>query len=593
LKRLVLAFLLLSPALAARQDGAATFPARALGVSSMALRQTMADYWEWRLANEPELATRMGRHEYDDRWTDWSAEARARRREAREEFLREMRYVGAGNLTRAEHLNADLLEYDLRTQLEAGDYLDFVNGVQQIYGFHNRVPMTVDQMPAETVRDYERIVARIGAVPQYVDQVIAMMRGQLDAGLAQPAVVIDLVLAQLSAQAATTAADSPLLAAFGDISDAVPGADRERLRREAVTAYERRFVPAWRRLEAFLRDDYRPRARTDAGIHGVPNGGAIYATLIEAATTTDMTADEIHALGLREVTRIEAAMQAEVTRTGFDGTVAQYAAALAADPGMHFSSKAEMLAYAREVVARAEQRLPTLFGSLPRTDLGIRPIPPDREAASPSSYTPGTPDGSRQAWFNLNTYRPETQLRYTLDAVVLHEALPGHHVQIARALELEDVPAFRRATSALAFSEGWALYAESLGAELGVYREPATRFGQLESELFRAVRLVVDTGIHELEWSRERARAYFAEHVPSQSLAEVDRYIAWPGQALAYKIGELRIRELRRRVESELGADFELRAFHDLVLGNGDLPLTILEDQVQAALAPSLVPAPR
>lgn len=559
----------------------------------MALRQTMADYWEWRLANEPELATRMGRHEYDDRWTDWSAEARERRRVSREEFLKEMRYVGAGNLTRAEHLSADLLEYDLRTQLETGDYLAFVTGVQQLYGFHNRVFTTVEQMPSRTVRDYERLVARLDAVPDYVDQVIALMREQLDAGLAQPAVVVDLVLEQVAAQAGMASGASPLLKAFSAWPDEVAASDRARLRGEAVDAYEQRFVPAWRRLEGFLRVEYRPQARADAGIHDVPNGRAIYAALIEASTTTDMSAREIHELGLREVARIEAAMQDGIAEAGFSGTVAEYAAALAADPAMHFSGSDEMLAYTRDVLERVRPGMPVLFGSVPRMAVGIRPIPPDREAASPSSYTAGAPDGSRQAWFNLNTYRPDDQVRYTVDALVLHETMPGHHQQVALALELDDVPEFRRALSVPAFSEGWALYAESLGDELGVYLEPATRFGQLESEMLRAVRLVVDTGIHELGWSRDRARAYFAAHVPSESLAEVDRYIAWPGQALAYKIGELKIRELRRRVEDQLGADFDLRAFHDLVLGSGALPLTLLESQVEASLDPSLIPAPR
>jgi len=592
LRRLILASVLAIVPLSAQQRQE-TFPARALGVSSMALRQTMADYWEWRLADEPELATRMGRHEYDDRWTDWSAGARERRRVRREEFLREMRYVGAGNLTRAEHLSTDLLEYELRTQLEDGDLVTFVLGVQQIDGFHNRVFQTVDQMPAATSQDYERVIARLDAVPAYVDQVTDLMREELESGLAQPAVVIDLVLEQVSAQAAMPARESPLLEAFESFPDSVAPAERDRLRRLAVGAYEQRFVPAWRGLEAFLRTEYRPRARPEVGISSLQNGRALYASLVRVYTTTGMTAAEIHDLGLREVARIEAAMQAVVAEAGFGGTIAEYATALAADPEMHFSDREEMLAYTRGVLARVQPEMPKLFGREPRTAVGIRPIPADREAASPSSYTSGSPDGSRQAWFNLNTFRPEQQVRYAMDALVLHETVPGHHQQIGVAFELEGVPEFRRAVQVSAFVEGWALYAESLGREMGIYREPATRFGQLQSELFRAVRLVLDTGIHEMGWSRDRARAYFADHVPSQSLAEVDRYIAWPGQALSYKIGELEIRDLRRRAAAALGSDFDLRAFHDLVLGNGALPLSILEQQVEAALDPSVVPRPR
>jgi prolyl oligopeptidase len=241
-----------------------------------------------------------------------------------------------------------------------------------------------------------------------------------------------------------------------------------------------------------------------------------------------------------------------------------------------------MLSYARNVLRRLQPELPKLFSRVPKMALGVRPIPAEQEASAASNYTPGTPDGTRQAWFNLNTYRPEAQVKYPIEALVLHEAVPGHHLQTALALELPDVPDFQRVLAVTAFSEGWALYAESLGPALGVYREPATRFGQLASERFRAVRLVLDTGIHAFGWSRDRARDYFAQHVPDQSLAEVDRYIAWPGQALAYKAGELKIRELREKAQRALGERFDLRAFHDVVLRNGELPLDMLEEEVDA-----------
>jgi prolyl oligopeptidase len=253
---------------------------------------------------------------------------------------------------------------------------------------------------------------------------------------------------------------------------------------------------------------------------------------------------------------------------------------------MKFTSQQEMLTYARDVAMRVQPELPRLFKRLPRIAFGVRPIPADREAATASNYSRGTSDGSRAAWFNMNTYKPQDQVKYGIEALVLHETIPGHHLQISTALELEGLPEFRKAFSASAFVEGWALYAESLGAELGsVYLDPTTKFGQLASEQFRAVRLVVDTGIHALGWSRDRARAYFAEHAPSQSLAEVDRYIARPGQALAYKLGELRIRDLRRRAEGELGSRFDVREFHDAVLRNGILPLDLLDAEVTAAMA--------
>jgi uncharacterized protein (DUF885 family) len=591
----LLVLVALPVALAGQQQGIGekTFPSPAVGVSSIGLRQTLTNYWEWRLSDEPELATGVGRNEYNNRWTDRSADARQRRRVAREEFLRQVRYVGVGNLTRGEHLNADLFEHELRTALEAGPAMEFLQGVSQMSGPHNRVFQTIEQMPAATVGDYENIIARLTGLPTYVGQSIALIREQLAAGLTQPAVVVDLMLDQVASQASATADETPLLNAFNTFPDSLAPGDRERLRREALAAYDTRFLPAWRALAAFLRDECRPRARSGLGITTVPNGRALYATLIKAYTTTALDAGEIHRLGLREVARIEEAMARVAREAGFTGTVAEYAQRLVVEPQQRFADRDEMLAYASDSLARAQAAVPRLFGRLPRMAVGVRPIPPDREAATASSYTAGTSDGVRQAWFNMNTYRPQDQAKYTIDALVLHETVPGHHLQIALARELEGVPEFRKVFGATAFTEGWALYAESLGVELGLYREPATRFGQLATELFRAVRLVVDTGIHETGWSRDQARAYFTGHAPSQSLAEVDRYIAWPGQALAYKIGELKIRELRRKVEQAKGADFDVREFHDAVLEHGALPLTILEQQIDAYLDPSRAPALR
>jgi prolyl oligopeptidase len=434
------------------------------------------------------------------------------------------------------------------------------------------------------VKDYENILARLRALPVLIDQTIALMQEQLAEGLAQPAIVIDLMLDQVTAQSRPPAADTPLLAAFRRFPSEMPAAERERLSAQARTAYEQQFLPSWKRLESFLRNTYRPKARPQIAITSVPNGRAAYAALIHAYTTTRMTPEEIHAIGLREVARIEKEMERIAREAGFTGAVTEFEKQLGERPGMRFTSQAEMLQYARDVMARVQPALPRLFKHTPRTKIDVRPIPPDREASTASNYTSGTPDGTRPAWFNMNTYRPEQQSKYTIDALVLHEAVPGHHLQRGLGLELAGIPEFRRLFGAAAFSEGWALYAESLGNELGVYRDSTTRFGQLASEQFRAVRLVVDTGIHAMGWSRGRAREYFALHAPAQSLAEVDRYIAWPGQALAYKLGQLKILELRRKAEQQLGSRFDIRDFHDVVLRNSTLPLELLEEQVNASL---------
>jgi uncharacterized protein (DUF885 family) len=565
-----------------------TFPAPAVGVSSAGLRQTFANYWQWRLADRPELATSVGRSEHNDRWTDWSKSARERRRAARQEFLQQVVYVSPGNLTAAEHLSADLLEYELRTTLEAEPWVDLVERVSQVDGLHNEVFAVIDQMPARSVRDYENIIARLRALPTHVDQSMDLLREQLASGSAQPATVVDLMIDQVVAQASAAPEQSPLLAAFRSFPSDIGATDQNRLRAEARAAYSEQFVPSWKRLETFLRDPYQKVARQvrpEPGLSTVPYGGRAYASLIRNYTTTRMEPSAIHQLGLDEVARIEGEMTKLVRQAGFAGPVAEFELRLANDPAMHFSTKDEMLQYARDILARVEPQAPRLFRRTPRMNVGVRPIPADREASAASSYSAGTADGTRPGWFNMNTYRPTDQTKYKIEALVLHETVPGHHLQVGLARELEGLPDFRTMFRSSAFSEGWGLYAESLGSELGMYRDSSTRFGQLASEQFRAVRLVVDTGVHAMGWSRDRAREYFALHVPSQSLAEVDRYIARPGQALAYKLGELEIKRLRRKAEQALGSRFDVRDFHDAVLRNGALPLDLLEPQIDAYMA--------
>jgi prolyl oligopeptidase len=577
MKRVLLALVCLAPAVLIAQG-----PERFSGPSSQTLAQLTGDYWEWRLATQPELATRVGRSEHNDRWRDWSKPARDRLRTDREEFLQKAMYLSPGNLNPTDLVTSLLMEHELRTQLEAQDYLNFVQVVSQSDGVHNDVFNVIDQMPARDVKDYENIIARLRALPAYVDQTMALMREQLAAGLAQPAIVVDLTVDQVAAQSKPSAAESPLLAAFRRFPSDLSPADQARLRMQAVAAYEQQFVPSWRRLESFLRDTYRKQARPQTALSSLTGGRAAYSVLIHAYTTTRMTAEQIHQIGLSEVARIERAMERLARADGFTGPVTEYEKQLGQRPGMRFTSQAEMIQYAREVLARLQPALPRLFKRLPKMAVDVRPIPADREASTASNYTAGTADGSRPAWFNMNTYRPTEQVRYRTEALVLHETVPGHHLQIGIARELQGLPEFRKVFTAAAFSEGWGLYAESLGPELGVYADPTTKFGQLASEQFRAVRLVVDTGLHAMGWTRDRAREYFALHVPAQSLAEVDRYIARPGQALAYKLGELKIKELRLAAEQALGARFDVREFHDVVLKNGTLPLDLLEEQVDA-----------
>jgi uncharacterized protein (DUF885 family) len=580
MKRLLLAAVCLAaPALLAQG------PERFSGPSSQTLAQLTGDYWEWRLAVQPELATRVGRTDHNDRWRDWSKAARDRLRRDREEFLQKAMYLSPGNLNPTDLVTSLLMEHELRTQLEAQDSLNLVQVVSQSDGAHNEVFNVIDQMPSRTVKDYENILARLRALPTYIDHTIELTREQLAAGLAQPVIVVDLTLDQLAAQSKLLASESPLLAAFRRFPSDMSAADQDRLRAQSREAYEQHFVPSWKKFETFLRDTYRKRARAQTALSSLPDGRVAYAALIHAYTTTRMTPEQIHQLGVQEVARVEKEMSGLAQAAGFTGPVTEFEKQLGDRPGMRFSSQAEMIQYAREVLMRLQPALPRLFLRVPKMAVDVRPIPADREASTASNYTAGTADGTRPAWFNMNTYRPQQQVKYRTEALVLHETVPGHHLQIGIARELQGLPEFRKVFTAAAFSEGWALYAESLGAELGVYADPTTKFGQLTSEQFRAVRLVVDTGLHAMGWSRDRAREYFALHVPAQSLAEVDRYIARPGQALAYKLGELKIKELRRRAEQALGSRFDVRQFHDVVLRNGTLPLDLLEDQVDAYIA--------
>jgi uncharacterized protein (DUF885 family) len=558
----------------------------AQGPSQLGLEEVFADYWGWRLADSPELATFMGRTDYNDRWTDLSRAARDKRRAEQQEYLQKALYFAPGTLNASQKLSVALLEYELRDDLDNDPYLEVIQTVSQSDGFHNDIFETIDAMPSRSVKDYENIVTRMRRVPTLVDQTIELLREQIAAGQTQPATVVTMMLDQMEAQSRPAAADSPLLDALKRFPATVPAADRERLKREATDAYTNAFVPAWRKAQMFLRTEYMPKARSQTAVTSMAKGKDAYAALIHHFTTTHMSAEQIHQLGLQEVQRIEGEMEKIARQSGFSGSVADFEKQLASRPGMKFTSKEEMLTYARDVAMRVQPELPRLFKRLPRIPLGIRPISTDREAATASNYSRGTPDASRPGWFNMNTYKPQEQVKYRVEALVLHETIPGHHLQISTAIELEALPEFRKAFSAAAYTEGWGLYAESLGPELGsVYLDPTTKFGQLASERFRAVRLVVDTGIHSLGWSRDKAREYFAQHVPGESIAEVDRYIARPGQALAYKLGELRIKDLRRRAERELGNRFDIREFHDAVLRNGILPLDLLEREVTGAMA--------
>ena len=538
------------------------------------LHELFQDYYEEYLRENPEVATSVGRGEHNDRWRDWSRPARQRWTERVEHYRSQLDSFNPEELNLQDGISWRLLRRQLELELAGIDYDAHLIRLNQLFGLHTSVLLTMREMPTRTHADYEDMIARLRAVPAYIEQNITALREAIKKGHVQPRRTADLIIGQLDAQAAPSAADSPLLGAFREFPASIPEARREALLDRAEDAYVQAFQPAWRRLRDFLSAEYVPAARNSPAVSALADGEDIYRYFIGFHTTLPLTAAEIHEIGKREVERIDRAMQAIVHEAGFDGTSAEYEQHLLSAPEYLFKDKEAMLAYHRDLAMRVAPGLPALFRKLPRHRVGIRAIPPDREAVSASNYNSPSADGTRPGWFNLKAYMAEKQSRFDKPALVLHETNPGHHLQIALQLELEGLPEFRKIYHSTAYIEGWALYAESLGSALGVYDDPASRFGALESERFRARRLVVDTGLHAMGWSRQRAIDFLGDE------SEVDRYIAWPGQALAYKIGQLKIMELKAAACEAYGADFDVRDFHDAVLRNGPLPLEMLQEQV-------------
>jgi len=554
----------------------------------LAPAQTIQDFFRQafaeRLKDEPEFATGVGHHEYDDRWNDWSKAGRDLRLAHMRQRQERLNSFSLPSLSPQDRLSARLMQFTLRTDIDSHDLEDELLRVSQQNGLHNRVYTVFDRMPAITVHDYENMIARLRAVPAYIDQNIALLDDAIARGMTQPKMVVDLVSAQLAAQIGQDRDHTALLAAFHRFPTGIPEAERTRLRDAGIAAYEQQFLPAWRKYHEFITGKYARAARPAIAISSIPQGREDYAILIHRYTTTNMTADEIHKLGLSEVDRIENEMKAVLKEAGFNGSIAEYERKLENAPEQHFHNREEMLAYCRNVAKIIEPELPHQFKHIPELLYGIRAIPEDREAATATNAQAPSPDYTTPGWMNLNAYQAEKQTKYNKESLVLHEAVPGHVFQITLAQALPGIPDFRRFYSNSAYVEGWALYAESLGSQVGVYKDPASHFGQLASERFRGVRLVIDTGMHAKGWSREQAVEYFKTHAPDESLAEVDRYIAWPSQALSYKMGQLKIRELRAEAEKQLGSRFDIREFHDMVLRDGVLPLDLLQQQVEEEL---------
>jgi prolyl oligopeptidase len=440
--------------------------------------------------------------------------------------------------------------------------------------------------PFNTVKDYEDYLARLAQVPDQIDKTVALMRLGMESGWVQPKVPLRSLPGQIKAQINGEADASPFYTPFKEFPDAIEEADQERLAAEGLAAIADRIKPAYGELLTFVTDEYLPAARDEVGAWSLPDGAAYYAYRVKRMTTTDMTPDEIHELGLREVARIKTGMMDIVKEAGFGADFEAFTKFLRTDDQFYHKTAEDLLEEYRDICKRLNAELPNLFGKLPRTEFNVEAIPDYEAPASTTAYyRQPSADGSRPGTFFANTYNLDQRPTYEMEALSIHEAIPGHHLQIALAQELENVPTFRKFGGFTVFTEGWGLYSESLGEELGFYRDPYSKFGQLSYEMWRAVRLVVDTGMHHKRWTRQQAIDFFNKNTGLSEhniIAEVDRYIVWPGQALAYKIGELKIKELRAKATKALGDDFDIREFHDTVLEQGSIPLNLLEERVTA-----------
>jgi len=545
--------------------------------------------WDYTMAVYPEYATYTGNPGGETRWTDFSREAINRRKQLASRALPVLATIDRAQLGPVDRVSYDIFKRLAEEEVEGGRFPRELEQITQLSGIHQEAAQLLQGMPAENAAQLGNQLARLKALPAVVDQVIALLREGLAKGVTPPQVTLREVPTQVLNQIPEEPLKSALLGAFVDLPASVSGEQGLELRAAAAKTYTAEVRPAFLRLEKFLREQYLPGARQTIGASDLPDGKAWYAWRIKTQTSTDLTAQQIHDIGLAEVKRIRAEMERVKQESGFKGTLQEFFAFLRTDPRFFFTDKEELLRTYRDIAKRADPQLIRLFKTLPRTPYGVLPVPAYAEKSQTTAYYyPGAAETGRPGNFFANTYALNTRPKWEMEPLTLHEAVPGHHLQIALAQEMTDLPDFRRHSGYTAFVEGWGLYSESLGEEMGFYADPYAKLGQLTYEMWRSVRLVVDTGMHALGWSRQQAIDYFKDNAPKSEhdiVVEIDRYIVWPGQALAYKLGELKIKELRAYATKELGAKFDIRLFHDEILRNGAVPLSVLETHIKEWVA--------
>ena len=546
------------------------------------------EVWEWQLAENPMFASQLGDRRYNDLWSDDSLEAIERQQDETRAFLQRLYAIDRSGLSGADQLNYELFRRALQNSVDSFAFNAHLIPFNQRGGVQN-LDNNTNSLSFATVKDFEDWLARLSKVDVVIDQSIDRAEKGRKSEMMSPKILMQRIPAQIAVQLVDDPEDSPFYKVFAEMPDSISAEDRARLRTLARGTISKTVLPAYRELDKYFSGTYLPASRESIGLSELPNGSAWYEHLTHQFTTTQMSPDDIHRLGLNEVRRIRDEMQTIINGLEFGGSFEDFLVFLRTDPQFYFDNPDELHQAYLATSKRIDPELVKLFGKLPRMPYGVKPIPdsiaPDTTTAY---YSRPAADGSRAGTYWVNLYRPEVRPKYEIEVLTVHEAMPGHHLQIALQQELPDMPNFRRFMGFTAFVEGWGLYSESLGYDLGLYKDEYSRFGQLTYEMWRAVRLVVDTGIHYKGWTRQQAIDFFKDNAAKTELDiinEIDRYIGMPGQALAYKIGQLKIKSIRDNAERSLGDDFDIRAFHDELLGGGALPLDILEQRMDAWLA--------
>ncbi|NIK42953.1 DUF885 domain-containing protein [Xanthomonas arboricola] len=574
------------PAPPAAETAAAATPAPTSEQAAKAFDALLDKQWQYQLQHNPEFASIIGDKRYNDRWSDYSLQAVQAERTATAELLKQFEAIDSKTLDEQRQLSLQMMLGQLRDKLEGIDLKTYAMPLEPIGGIQLGLAGYGDAFPFENAKDYQDYIKRLQTIPTVIDQVIAVSRQGAKEGLVQPRYLLERLPEQIDKIAALTGEQSPFASPLKKLDAAVPAEQRAALRTQLLAAIEQQVRPAYAKLAAFVRDEYAAQGRAQEGLWSLPDGERRYRYAIHTQTTTDMAPEEIHQIGLKEVARIEGEMTVIAKAQGF-ADLASFRKAVDTDKRHFASSGEQILQQYRDYIAAMEPELPKLFGHLPKTPLEVQAMPAFRRSAPGAEYWQSNPEGTKPAIVKVNTSDFASRTLVNIETTAYHEGVPGHHLQISLAQTLP-LPPFRQQAGYNAYIEGWALYAERLGKEIGFFKDPYNDYGRLSGELLRANRLVLDTGVHYKRWNRQQMVDFFHAH-PSDDepsiQSETDRYIVWPGQALGYKLGQLQILALRAEAEKELGDRFDVRAFHDAVLGGGAMPLAMLQQRVRQWIA--------